>query len=392
MTAEDLLTRTLTGVTETTDYPTTPMSTVVARSRVIRGGRRRRVAALAAAAVVVAGGLSATLLLGHGGDSSPGPTGPLGELPQGPAPKLDYLDGDTFVTSTGDHFSSPTFGKARAAVRGPKGVLVAWNGGTSRHPLSLISLVSGGTTTRVGCGAPSFAVPVDGGDPVYWLGDGCGYLRPGRSGSLVQGDTRIRTPQGASLTPVGLTADGVVAFALSSGPAVPSHALVVPGDQQAVIPLRLGMPRSATEAGGLVAGQLRSFAGSAVVDATGAVVWRAPAAWTLGKFSASGSYIVGTQSAGVQTSADVGDVVGIWDVATHHQVLRKVLPGLRVDAAAWEGDGSVLVVAEDRHGQEAILRVGLDGSVTRTTSVVAGVPRPASGRPPLTTLRLAATP
>ena len=73
-------------------------------------------------------------------------------------------------------------------------------------------------------------------------------------------------------------------------------------------------------------------------------------------------------------------------------MLQKVLPGLIVDAAAWEGDDSLLVVAEDRHGQEAILRVGLDGSVTRTTPVVTGVPRPAEGRPPLATLRLAATP
>jgi len=88
----------------------------------------------------------------------------------------------------------------------------------------------------------------------------------------------------------------------------------------------------------------------------------------------------------------VGDVVGIWDAATGHQVLQKVLPGLIVDAEAWEGDDSVLVVAEDREGQEAILRVGLDGTVTRTTPVVAGVRRTAEGRPPLTTLRLAATP
>ncbi len=73
-------------------------------------------------------------------------------------------------------------------------------------------------------------------------------------------------------------------------------------------------------------------------------------------------------------------------------MLQKVLPGLIVDAEGWEGDDSLLVVAEDRDGQEAILRVGLDGSVTRTTPVVRGVPRPAEGRPPLATLRLAATP
>ena len=135
MTAEDLLTRTFTGVTETTEYPTTPMATVVARSRAIRGGRRRRVAALAAAAVVVAGGLSATLLLGHDGDSTPAPTGPLGELPQGPAPKLDYLDGDTFVASTGTvsrHRRSPG-PRTRCAGRAGCWSDVAWHHPSPEH-------------------------------------------------------------------------------------------------------------------------------------------------------------------------------------------------------------------------------------------------------------------
>jgi hypothetical protein len=386
MTAEDLLTRTLTGVTETTEYPTTAMSTVLARSQAIRGGRRRRIAALTAAAVVLAGGLSATLLLGHGGDSTPGPSGPLGELPQGPPPKLDYLDGDTFVASTGDRVSSPTFAKATTAVQWKNGVLVASHD-TARHPYMSISFVSGGATSRIGCGALTFAVPTYGGDPAYWLADEC---RPGRhGGSLVQGDTRTPTPKGVTLSPVGQVASGVVAF--SSG--LPSHAVVIPADHGSWIPLPLALPRAATEAGGLVAGEASSFRRSAVVDATtGAVRWRAPFAWVLQKFSASGSYVAGIQSVGVQPSADVGDIIGIWDAATGHQEAQKVLPGLIVDDVAWEDKDSLLVVAEDRHGQEAILRVGLDGSVTRTTPVVTGVPRPAEGRPPLATLRLAATP
>ena len=49
----------------------------------------------------------------------------------------------------------------------------------------------------------------------------------------------------------------------------------------------------------------------------------------------------------------------------------------------WEGDGSVLVVAEDRQQEQAIVRVGLDGSITRATQVAP----PGEG-----TFRLAATP
>lgn len=389
MTAEDLLTRTLNEITEATEYPTTSMSTVVARSRAIRGGGRRRVALLAAAAVVVAGGLSAALLLGHGGDSTPGPAGPLGDLEQGAAPQVDYLDGDTFVSTTGARVTSPAFARAATAVRWKNGVLTASRGTTS-HPLSTISSVSGGATSRVGCGTPSFAVPLDGGEPAYWLATGC---RLDRGGELVRGEARDDTPQGALLTPVGIVADGVVASASSSGLRLPSHALVIHPDNTPWTPLGLAIPRAATEAGGLVAGLTRDIQRSAVVDtATGAVRWRAPAAWTLDKFSTSGRYVVGTQSVGVQQSDDVGDVVGIWDASTGRQIVSKALPGLIVDGAAWEGDDSLLVVAEDRQGQEAILRVGLDGSVTRTTPVVNGVPRPAEGRPPLTTLRLAATP
>ncbi len=37
----------------------------------------------------------------------------------------------------------------------------------------------------------------------------------------------------------------------------------------------------------------------------------------------------------------------------------------------WEGDDSVLVVAEDRQQRQAIVRVGLDAPITRATPVAA---------------------
>jgi hypothetical protein len=391
MTAEDLLTRTFAEVTETTDYPTTSMATVVARSRALRGARRRRVAYVAAAAVVVVGGLSAAVALRGGGDTAPGPAGPLGGFEQGAPPKIDYLDGDRFVPLSGEPVTSPAFAKATDAVAWKNGVLVA-SSGTSRHPFSKVSFVSNGLVSRVGCGSGTFAVAPGGDDPVYWLSDTCAF---GGTGRLVQGSTSTATAKGATFTPVGVVDEGVVAAGgtTPTGPRLPSRAVVIRPDHASVIALRLGLPRTATAAGGLVAGDARDFTGSAVVDVgSGAVVWRAPASWTLGKFSASGRYVVGTQSVGVQQPGNVGDVVGIWDAATGHQVRQVTLPGLVVDATAWEGDDSLLVVAEDRQGQEAILRVGLDGSVSRTTPVVNGVPRPAVGRPPLPTLRLAATP
>jgi hypothetical protein len=100
--------------------------------------------------------------------------------------------------------------------------------------------------------------------------------------------------------------------------------------------------------------------------------------WTTARFSSSGRYVSGYQDVGPQTAPGVGDVVGAWDAATGRQVLRLVLPGMVVKSPpAWEGDSSLLVVVEDLQHQEAVLRIGLDGSVTRATRVL---PRSELGR------------
>jgi hypothetical protein len=109
--------------------------------------------------------------------------------------------------------------------------------------------------------------------------------------------------------------------------------------------------------------------GAVVELPTGAVQWRAPTG-TLGHFSASGRYVVTVQNVGVQTVQGVGDIVGIRDAATGRRVTSTVLPNLSiVGRPVWEGDESVLVVAEDRHQQQAIVRVGVDGTISRATPV-----------------------
>jgi hypothetical protein len=113
---------------------------------------------------------------------------------------------------------------------------------------------------------------------------------------------------------------------------------------------------------------------NAVVDAgTGEVKWRSSSAWNLSRFSTSGRYVVGDQSVVEQTEESVGDVIGIFDATTGHPVLSKMLPGLTFDALpVWESDDSVLVVAHDHAGDQAIVRVGLDGTVTRATDIEDG--------------------
>jgi hypothetical protein len=365
MSMEDLLTRTFAEVAEAADHPNTAMATVVARSRAARAHRLRRIAYVAAAAVVVVGGLSAAVALRGGDDTTPTPAGSLGDLPQGAPPKIDYLDGDTFVTTTGERFTSHRFVTAAGAVAWRNGVLVA-SRPSARHPFSTISFVTKGSSSNVGCGTQSFAVSADI-DPVYWLASGC---KANRGGRFVQGTTSTDTAKGAILSPVGRVAGGIVAAATSTGLRLPSHALVIPPGNSRWVPLPLLIPRGASAAADLVTGIKGRNLDSVVVDArTGDVRWRAPL-WTLSRFSASGRYIVGDQDVGEQTVETVGDVIGIFDAATGRPVLDKPLPGLTFDSLpVWEGDDAVLVVAHDDDGEQAIVRIGLDGSVSRATDV-----------------------
>jgi hypothetical protein len=337
--------------------------------------------------VVVAGGLSAAVALGGGDHSPPAPAGPLGDLQQGAPPRIDYLDGDTFVTTSGVRITSPVFAKAGAAVAWKKGVLVAGTP-TSRHPFSTITFVSGGAPADLGCGTPSFAVPADAGDPVFWLASECS---PQRAGRFVGGSMSGFTPQGAVLTPVGQVAGGTVAYASSVHLRLPSHAVVIPPGHGRWVPLHLLRPQDSTENGNLVSGLSRDASTYAVVDAiTGDVRWRTPS-WTLGSFSTSGRYVAGAQ--GPRFGNSGVNAIAIFDAATGRQVVRHEFRDLTpVGLPAWEGDGAVLVVAQDAHGREAIVRVALDGTVTRATHVVQDIPPPDSGRPPPTVLRLASTP
>jgi len=370
MNPEDLLTETLHERVERTDYPSTSPATVATRARAVRHRRRRSTALVAAAVAVVVAGVTGTVWLDHRPDATPGPAGrldPAGllpDVPQGGAPGVDYLEGDTYVTSTGLRITSPTFATTTSATPDGDGILVA-GPTTVQRPLPVLSLVFGGTTTRLGCGSPSFAPGAA--TPAYWVSDRC---RIGEAGRLVQDSGTTRTARGLVYTPIGSTSATLVADVKGLVPHTPSGAfLVAPDGSRQRIP-HLLIVSAASGTLDLVAGFTTRSLDPVVADAaTGAVRWRAKA-WSLGSFSMSGRYLSGTQKLGDQTVEGVGDVVGIWDAATGRQVTRVVLPNMTVvGRPAWEGDGSVLVVAEDRDHQQAIVRVGVDGDVTRATAV-----------------------
>ena len=369
--AEDLFARTLSKVVETTHYPTTSTATVAARSRALaRAGRRATALVVAAAAVVAVGG-SAAVALDRGDASTQrpvvhlDPAGSLPDIPQGKAPQVAFLDGNAFVTADGERITAPVFGSATTAATFGTGVLVA-SPTTSQYPFATISLVSDGSTRRLGCGTPSFAV--GSGDPAYWLTDGCRFVGPGR---LFHGTTTTSTTKGVIYSPAGSTSSGVVAngtVGLRQGAGGGGPVLIRPDGSSSRI-ARVAAVAAVSPSGDLAVGFTTQGSGTVIELSTGAVQWRARTG-TLGHFSASGRYVVTTQSVGVQTVQGVGDVVGIRDAATGHEVRSTVLPNLSiVGRPVWEGDESVLVVVEDRHQQQAIVRVGLDGTVTRATPV-----------------------
>jgi hypothetical protein len=326
-------------------------------------------------AVLVAGG-GAALRLDHQHATAASPTGnhapvrTLLDLPQGEAPQVAYLDGDAFVTASGARVTAPAFRTATTAATVGDGVLVA-SRTTTQRPFAVISLVSDGSARRLGCGTPSFAV--GSGAPAYWLSAGCRFVGPGR---VVHGTMVTPTPKGVIYSPVGSTSRGLVADAtpvLPQGVGSNGPVLIARDGSRSRIP-HVAAVAAVSPSGDLVVGIDHRANPSVTELSTGAVQWRAPQ-WTLGPFSASGRYVVAMQNLGAQTVEGVGDVVGVRDAATGHRVMSKVLPDLRiVGRPVWEGDGSVLVVAEDRRQQQTIVRVGIDGTITRATVVApAGV-------------------
>ncbi|HEX3932246.1 MAG TPA: hypothetical protein VHW64_16210 [Nocardioides sp.] len=377
MTTEELLSRTFTEVTETSDYPYTPVEVVAARAATIRRRHRRTASLVAAAALVVAGGSAAAWLHGRGstpGPSHPTPLGSLPDLPMSGAPRVGLVSGDVYLAASGQRVTSARISTALTFAPDGSGVLLASD--QTGH-LTLWQVATDGSTTKVGCGTQTFAI--DGDTPTYWVSDDCGLHG---AGSLVTGTTRQATARAMSYSPVGRVGGGIVA---DSGPTFPGQgsagsradaqvagSVVVAADGTVTKIPGLTIVQDATTAGDLVLG-VNGYDRSRVVDATtGDVRWTADT-WSLGAFSSSGRYTSGYQEVGRQTSPGVGDVVAAWDSATGRQVMRLVLPGMVLRSTpVWEGDSAMLVVVEDLERQEAVLRVGLDGSATRATPVLPG--------------------
>ncbi len=384
MTTEDQLTRSLHEVTEHTDYPTTPLATVVRRAGVVRG-RRRRTTALAAAAAVAVVVAPAAVRLNRSPGTSSGPTvapstatssptastslpTSLADLPFGRAPGIDYLDGHTYLDMNGGRIQDPALTTATSATPVRDGLLFA----VPRADPGLADLWVHTTNgdQRLGCGRDRFAMSDDGVVSAYWVTDSCS---PGSAGRLYEGTDNtmgeggpgfVRTPAGVLIDPVGLQTEAVVVNAwhgqdptaelidIGTGAATPLSALrVVSGSDE----------NHRVVSGELAGRPVGQVGESAVVDATtGSVVWRTD--WQLGQFSTDGRYVVGLSSA--------GDTYAVFDAVTGRKVAELPLATSGwITQVAWDFNDTLLAVVDDGSGHTAIVRFGLDGQVTRATPV-----------------------
>jgi hypothetical protein len=384
----DLLSDTLRERTEGREYPSTPMATVTARSRHVRA-RRRRTTLLAAAAAVALVTVPGAAWLGQSRGSSPEPGGgpsshstrppdrdgprlTLSSLPQGPAPGIGYVAGDSYVTPDGAQQLPVGVTPAVSIVPVRDGLLVA----DRRGPNSLTSelrLVQGAHVTDLGCGSSSFAQSADRTEAAYWLASSCdgsggGRLYAGPIASMGESGTGFVPTSGRDgiVHPIGFLGADVVADT-QRDPRVYSSTGTsrrVPGltDVQGV-----------DESHGLLAGSNR-FSPQAhrmVEAATGAVRW--VSGWNLGTVSPDGRFVLG-----FSTERGV-DVYALLDATTGRPVTRihpegpeafqtSGFAGPQLLGFAWDGD--TLLSNVTYAGQNAIVRSDAEGRTTLATRPV----------------------
>jgi hypothetical protein len=359
--------------------------------------RRRRnavrgVVAAVVLAVAVPVGLSATDLLGtsgtpappvasRSGAPSPSPTepaptpGPDGSYPltvhgleQGAPAGIPYIDADA------EQLVSP---EGTVDLPEPYAMITPYNGGylaigSSRYPGKVIMLDAGMNVTHTDpAGGSALAVspdrthvayvvresktrvmlvdaPTDGTDPVTW---------------------QLETPAGETLDPIGFLDDGAVVYssdtfeemgvARAGGETTPIKGLLRVEDASAATGLVSGLVSYGAEGGC-----------SGVQDpATGSLKWKSCDYSNL-RFSPDGRYVVADASYYDGPGSPTLTILdaGTGDVVTEFKpTARRTVVG--VSQAAGE-DGDTVLAYVDEGGDQAMVRLRLDGSLERVTDVV----------------------
>jgi hypothetical protein len=341
-----------------------------------------RTASVAAAAVAI--GLPTALYLRPGDENpspapSPSPSASLGPTPTqdiSPTPTASVLEGIPRGASVGIPWMSS------GVIHTPSGPDVpvpvsgtgAWTAFTGYHGGWLLS-GDGGVLQVKGNGQAEPVAQSGGGIAVSgdqlqtaFLADDA--VRIGITTGMGEGESVIpfRTPDPKG--PVGFVSGGRVVCNGLKGQVV----LVSPsGDPRPVSGLIRAS--SSTDSGDLIAGSTVDDDGTAVVvsAATGKVLWTKPQ-WVTGAFSPDGRHLAAYRTA---TGGEF-ETVAILDARTgavvsdnHGLAALGALP--QVPPTAWDQDGTLLIPY--RAGSAwTIVRLELDGRMTRATSALAGNP------------------
>ena len=340
-----------------------------------RREQRRAVVLLAAAAVLAAVAVPTAVMLHD--DGSPSPT-PAPTTPPSASPTATAPSGTASAPASRHVLESIPQGRAPGITYLQDGVVHLDQGGTTplpagTAPVNAFTSYHGGWLVGTGAGGPDLVTWYDGTGAKKSEGPGLGRFAVSEDGTRTaypqSGAIHIGITSGMSdseqtipgradvVWPIGFLRGDALVYQAGNGKVAVSGAGTLPG-------LASASAVSATD--DLVAG-VDAGGQTVVVSRTGQVAWRS-AEWSVSGFSTDGRYAAATNGA----SNGAGTEVAILDARTGHVVAQHALPGNGAvigPQAVMDVDGSLLVAATDDTLAETVLRLDVDGTLTRATTV-----------------------
>lgn len=386
ITTESLLRASLRARADRTEYEPTRLIQVAGRVRVLRR-RRTGIALLATAAAVAAVAVPVGIVLGRDREQAPQPApapstavtadiSSLDELAQGAAPGIDYVDDRTYVAADGSRTDLPVGDARLAAVAPYRGGFLVTAANPALPNAADVSWLDGTGTRWTRCGSDQLAVSEDSrvtghATIVYGGGKGCEtwvgtVLTWGLTDETRDLDEQV-TSNGERVDPVAVTDQDMVYNVSDPTTGEPIRVDVTPlmGPPEQVPGLQSAADLD--HASGTLVGTDTDGTVVLVDLGTGEVRAELGSSRTPVSFSPDGRYVV--------TASYEGDgraPLTVHDAATGAEVLVVPAPepgGTLPDpwAVAWEDDSHLLVGAMDTT-EQAIVRIGLDGTVELATT------------------------
>lgn len=367
MNVEELLRDSLRAEAARTEHGPTPLEQVAWRARSLRRSRRARVAGaslVAAAAVATPVAMTVPGMIAADPDRETG-TRLYAAMPGSGAPTVDWLDGSRLHLASGGEVTVP-LEDVRAFLPFRDGVLATTYAGAPDGLARVVTLDSDGSVVSDECGSPLLAL--DGDLATRAVSYDC-HPRWNRGVELwwddVTGpqpsDDVIVTANGYTVDPVGKRGDFLyyVSAPVAGGPSevVRSHLLGPPQ------PLRaLATAADVSLDGRWLAGVTRDGRDVVADAVTGEVRTGLPGRAVA--FSPDDRTVAAVTPDGRLTVVDAATGETLVEPVADAGALVPDVPG----RIAWESPTRLLAVTEEA-GEEAVVRVDLDGTVTRATDV-----------------------